>query len=484
MKLGQTSAVNFASSFLASILGFASTLYIARVLGAGPLGVYQVAVGLVSWLAIVGRVGISRAISKRVSEGRDQSEYATAAAGIILGLFAVVTVGVLLFRGHVANYVGHPGAAVFVVLMLLVVLANSLVDNLLVGLQLVHVSGMLSPVRIGGRALTQILLIVAGLGTVALFVGYITGIGIVAILGLYFVVRDLPAFRLPERQHFKRLFDFAKFSWLGGLQSRMFSYTDVLVLRLFVSSGLIGVYTAAWNVAQFLLIFSGALRSTLFPEMSEISAQEDPQAVSRIVEQSLTFGGLFLIPGVFGGALLGERILRIYGPEFPRGSLILLILVIANLFMGYQNQLLNALNAVDRPDLAFRVNAVFVVANVALNATLIYFHGWVGAAVATAVSVLVSLVLAYRHVAALIDFAVPVGEIARQWLAAGVMAVVVYAGLWVENTHRVVGHNFVVVVGLVVVGAGVYFLSLLGLSTEFRETVARNVPFDVPFASA
>jgi len=263
----------------------------------------------------------------------------------------------------------------------------------------------------------------------------------------------------------------------------MFSYTDVLVLRLFVSSGLIGVYAAAWNIAHFLIIFSGTLRTTLFPEMSEISTQEDSQAVSRIVEQSLAFGGLFLIPGLFGGVLLGERILRIYGPKFPQGALVMSILIVANLLMGYQQQLLNTLNAIDRPDLAFRINVIFIVANISLNVVLIYLYGWIGASVATATSVAVSLVLAYRHVDTIIDFNLPVGEIVRQWVAGAVMAGVVYGGLRVEETYRFVGHNFAIVIILAIVGAGVYFTILLGLSREFRETVDRNFPINLPIIS-
>jgi len=482
MKLGQTSVVHFASSFVSSVLGFVATIYIARVLGPEPLGIYQIAIGLVSWLAILGQVGLSRAISKRVSEGREPGEYAVASVALITALFVVVAAGAVVLRGQIAQYVGYPVAG-YVVLILLVVLLNSLVNSLLVGLKLVHVSGVLSPIKTGGRALSQIGLIVAGMSTAALFVGHILGFVVVIAIGGYYVIRDLPSLRLPKRRHFEGLLDFAKFSWLGNLQSRMFSYTDVLVLGYFVSSSLVGIYAAAWNIGQFLILFSGTLTSTLFPEMSSISSEQDPQAVSRIVEQSLTFGGLFLVPGLFGGALLGERILRIYGPEFPQGATILLILIVANLFMGYQNQLLNTLNAVDRPDLAFRVNLVFVAANVSLNVVLIYIYGWVGAAVATAASVAVSLVLAYRHVDSLIDFETPVGEILRQWLAAGAMAGVVAAGLWLEGTYRLVGHNFAVVVGLVVLGAGVYFVALLGLSTEFRETVDRNLPVSIPFVS-
>jgi O-antigen/teichoic acid export membrane protein len=295
------------------------------------------------------------------------------------------------------------------------------------------------------------------------------------------VIKCVPTVSLPERRHFDRLTDFAKFSWLGGLQSQMFSYTHIVVLGFFVSSGLIGVYAVAWNIAHFLILFSGTLQTTLFPEMSSISASEEPQAVARIVEQSLAFGGLFIIPGLFGGLLLGDRILRIYGPEFPKGTAVLAVLIVANLFMGYQKQLLNALNAVDRPELAFRANAVFVGINLSLNVVFVYLYGWLGAAIATVGSVAISLLVAYHYVSGIISFGVPYREIANQGPAALVMTAVVYAGLTVENTYHLLGHNFATVLVLVTGGAAVYFVALLVLSTEFRTTVGRNLPMLDPY---
>jgi O-antigen/teichoic acid export membrane protein len=225
------------------------------------------------------------------------------------------------------------------------------------------------------------------------------------------------------------------------------------------------------------------VKSTLFPEISELSARRDPQAAADIVEQSLIYGGLFLVPGVLGGAILGERILRIYGPEFTQGAVVLFVLIVANLFMGYQNQLLNALNAIDRPELSFRVNAVFVGANLAANVVLVYLYGWLGAAVATAGSVAISLVLAYRYLSGIITFSFPVSEVARQWTAATVMAAVVYGGLTVENAYDLLNHNFATVLLLVGVGAGVYFAVLLALSAQFRTTVRNNVPPLEPYLS-
>lgn len=482
MRLGQTSLLYFLSKIFGSLLGALATVYIARILGAEPLGIYHLVIGLVSWLAILGRVGVSKAITKRVSEGSDEGEYVVAGTVVIISMFVLVTAGIALFRSQIVEYVGYPATG-YIILVLFVVLLNGLVNSLLTGLHLVHISGILSPLRTGGRALAQVSLVIAGVSTASLFIGHLIGYFVVIGIGMYYIIHNIPSFSRPKRHHFEKLFDFAKFSWLGSLQSQMFSYTDIVVLGFFVSSGLVGVYAVAWNVAHFFILFSGALSTTLFPEMSSISAQNDSQAVERIVEQALSFGGLFLIPGLLGGAILGERVLRIYGPEFPKGATILTLLILANLFMGYQDQLLNTLNAINHPEIAFRVNLVFVGVNVPLNLVLIYLYGWIGAAVATTVSVVISLALAYWHVSSIIEFNTPIGEFARQWFAAIIMAGVVYTGLWIENTYRILRHNVATVLLLVSIGAGVYFTCLFWLSLEFREAVDRNSPIDIPFAS-
>lgn len=181
--------------------------------------------------------------------------------------------------------------------------------------------------------------------------------------------------------------------------------------------------------------------------------------------------------------LLDERLLRIYGDEFTQGTRVLLILIVAALFYAYQNQILTTLNAIDRPDLSFRVNALFIVANLALNVVLVYLYGWIGAAVATALSVTISLVVAYYMLKTLIDFATPYREIARQWTAALLMGAVVYGTLWIENTHRLLGHNAATVIVLTGLGAVVYFLVLFAISAQFRATIDRNLPVKLPVIS-
>ena len=141
---------------------------------------------------------------------------------------------------------------------------------------------------------------------------------------------------------------------------------------------------------------------------------------------------------------------------------------------------MNGLNGLNRPDLAFRVNGIFVVLNVGLNLLLIWQFGIEGAAVATALSVAVTLVLAYYSLSRLITFELPVAQIARQFIAAVAMGVVVLTARGLVESAGIVGQNATLVVSLVGLGVGVYFLVLFAISREFRDTIGRNLPVEVP----
>lgn len=78
----------------------------------------------------------------------------------------------------------------------------------------------------------------------------------------------------------------------------------------------------------------------------------------------------------------------------------------------------------------------------------------------------------------------PVGEIGRQFLAAGVMAGAVRGFETLLEVGTDVEHNFAMVALLVAVGASTYLLTLFALSTRFRTTVLANSPAGVAYPRA
>ena len=481
MRLGQTSAIFFISRLTGSVFGFIATIYFARLLGEEVLGFYAVAIALVSWLTIVGKVGISGAVTKRVSEGDEQGAYATAGGSIIAVLFIVVALGIMLFQDPVNDYIGVP-IAELVVLIVFAQLMLGFTFSLLKGSHLVHVYALLSTAKQGLRSVAQVALVFVGWGLVGMLVGYAIGGLLIAIFSLLFLnIRP----SLPEKRHFTRLIDYAKYSWLGSMKGKTFDWVDIIVLGFFVPTGLIGVYSVAWSISRFLEIFGRGISTTLFPEMSEIAAKNDPSMVSGLTEDALQYAGLILIPGLVGGFVVGDRLLLIYGDGFVKGQTVLAILVSALLVYTYNQQLLNTLNAIDRPDLAFRSNAVFIASNLLFNIIFVYAIGWIGAAIATTLSAAVALVFAYYYCRSHVPFEVSYAEIARQWIASFVMGIGVYftrefgeaRWTWIDD------YNAVFVVLLVSLGAAIYFFSLIIISTQFRQTVDRNLPVDIPLLS-
>lgn len=476
MRIGQTSLVVFASKIVGSIAGFVATLYIARLLGPTVLGVYSLVLTVLAWLGIVGNLGVTGAVQKRMSEGDDTSEFLIAGALSLLVIFVVLSGVLYAVRGPIEAYIGRP-VFHFLLLLLFVTLLNGLSEAALSGSHLVHIQGMLIPLRMTIGSITKIALVFLGFKLTGMLVGHALGFALVGLVGITIAG---PALRVPSRHHFEALFSYAQYSWLGAVEGRAFGWVDVTVMGFFVSADLIGVYSVAWTISTFLLASGSAIGSTIFPEISNLTSEGETQMAAPILRDALTYAGVILIPGLVGATILGPRILRIYGSEFTVGTTVLTLLVVAVLLRSYQNQLTTTLNAVDRPDLTFRLNLLFVGSNLLLNVLLVYLYGWIGAAVATALSAGLAAVFAYYYVAQLIDFEFPTRPVAKQVASAGVMGLVVAGCLWLENTYALLGHNFALVLLVVAIGAGTYFAMLFTISTKFRHTVRENLPADVP----
>ncbi len=479
MRHGQTTVIYVLSKFGGSILGFFATIYFTRTLGEDIYGFYAITLALVSWLGIIKSIGFGQAIIKRMSENNEPDAF-LAAGTIIKGALTVpVAFGVILFQEQVNAYVGQP-VAELVVLLLIVSIFSSLVRSALQGSHQVHIYAPLSTAKEGARSVAMIAFVYVGWELSGMLLGHAIGTALIAAIGFWLVKPDLA---VPRWRHVVSLFDFAKFSWLGSMRKKTFSDMDILVLGLFVPSGLTGIYAVAYTLSKFLDIFGIAIQGTLFPELSKRSAANDNDMIRTLTNDAISYAGLFLIPGIVGGAILGDRLMRIYGDGFEIGAQVLPILLVGILIYSYNKQFLNTLNGIDRPDLAFRANVVFITSNLVLNIILVYTIGWVGAAIATATSAGIGLVFGFYYTRRHVEFAIPVGEITRQWSAALVMGLIVYAArsFGEANWNWITDYNTAFVVGLVGLGAMAYFMVLFGISTEFRTTISNNFPFDIPF---
>ncbi|MDS0298839.1 oligosaccharide flippase family protein [Halogeometricum sp. S1BR25-6] len=470
MRLGQTSFFHYASNLIASLLGFAATIYFTQLLGPEVFGTYSLIIVVVAWLEFGGELGMTAALKKRLSERGDSAPFLVAGAVSMSIFFAATALIVIAVAPQLTSYIGIDATALILVLLGAKVL-QSFVRTVLEGQHKVHFAGALEPLQRFGQSAVQIGLLAAGFGLTGMLIGAVAGIVFSAILGgMKIHLSYVP----PAREHFKSLLSFAQFSWLDSLRGRSFTWMDIFVLGFFVPSALVGIYNAAWNVASFLA-FGNAVASSFFPEMSEMSSKGDFDQIGGLISDTLAFTGLFLIPGLVGTLLLGDRILLFYGPEFPTGHSALILLVAALLVNGYFKQLLTALTAVNRPELAFRSNAAFISANIGLNVLLVWQLGWLGAAVGSLIASAFALGVTYRYIDDIVSFSIPYHELLRQVGAAAVMGGVIWTILLSVESTTLPLPSYVVTVLLVGLGAITFFISLVTFSPRFRRVVRDNV---------
>jgi O-antigen/teichoic acid export membrane protein len=476
MRLGKTALSHFVSQVVVTLSGFAATFLIAVVLGAEGLGQYAVVVSLGFFWLLIPANAVTTAVKKRMSEGETPGRFLGGGMLLNAGIGAVL-IALVLSAGELLGGVVSRDRELMVVLIefdteiaaiVLAAIAFRTVRSALHGQKRVAESGWLKAAERAARTVLQVGALVLGLGVAGISFGHAASLLLVAAAGIL-LSRHRP--RVPSVADLQSLIEYARFAWVGALRSRVFGWLDTLVLSVFVSASLIGIYEAAWGIASMLAIASSSISHTLFPEISDISTDGGVDQVRHYLDEALAFSAMFVIPGLAGIAVLGTRVLSFYRPEFGRGTGILLILVVAYLVDVFASQFTSVINAVDRPDAAFRVNLLFIVTNIVLNVVLVWQVGWYGAAIATAVSAGLRAVAGYWVLESIIGtITIPFAPLGRQVAAALVMAAAVYPVVSLAPAGRI---GTLLLVGF---GGVVYGGVLLVIAPRIRSKTLALLP--------
>jgi O-antigen/teichoic acid export membrane protein len=476
-RIGRTAALYFISQVTSTVSGFLATWFIANRLGSEILGEYTLVVTMLFFFNIPASA-IGRAMNKRMSETGDHRSFLS--AGHFLNAVAtIVLVTVVILATEQINALANGRPVAFYVACLIAVQGLfDLVVASLRGTKQVEQSGFLKTFERVLRAALQIGVIVASLGFVWLLVGHIVAVLLAVVAGAA-ALRIFPTY--PSIKKMQSLLEFARYGWLATMKTRAHANMDTLVLGIYAaSSGIgtvtvshsqIGIYRAAWAFATTLGLLSVSINQTLFPELSDLGASEDYDAVRNLVNEGLAFTGLLAIPGLVGSAALGGDLLTIYRPTFAQGRWILVILVAAQLFSSYNRQLVGTLSALNRPDLSFQINMLFLIINIVANIVLIALFGWYGAALATMATAGISVLFAAYTLNTIVDdIPIPTRTLSAEILAALLMGVIIL------GLQRITPGGAGPAVGLVFAGAGIYGLALFGISVRFRDKVYGIIP--------
>jgi O-antigen/teichoic acid export membrane protein len=465
-KILHSSLGTFVTRIGLSVAIFLGVFYLALATGPLVLGIYSLFVAVIRVLDLLTNVGIVEAAQKRISEGTERDEFFTAALLVRLGLFVPVVIVVFVYRQQITSYVGHEMAVPFLLAGSFGYLVRRTIESGLTGEKKVARAGLIQFVFAAGQLVSWVVLISLGYGLFGVLLGYVIGQVLAIGTGLALFTLQL---KRPSAQRFWSLFQFAKYSWVEGTTTASWVWTDTLILGLFVAPTLVGIYELSWKITGVLFLLASAISSTLFANISELSVRGEFEQITDLLERSLVYTGIMAIPGLIGGIIFAEPILAAFGEKYRIGAMIVVVLILARVFHSYEVVFGRVINALDRPDLRFRTNTVFIVLNIVLNIIAIATIGWIGAAFATTAAMILKTGLTYHYIRSILTFTVPVKEILMEVLSALIMG----GCLWLLMPASTVFLPILETVLFISLGGIIYAISLLVLVDRIRIATAR-----------
>lgn len=165
---------------------------------------------------------------------------------------------------------------------------------------------------------------------------------------------------------------------------------DTLMIGALLGTKEAGIYAVASRLAGLLAFVLVAVNAILSPTVAELYAQQKMHKLQRIFTLSVRV--VFLFSLLMGAVLIiwGDLFLAVFGTEFIAGFPVLKILIIGQLGNAVVGSVGVLINMTGHQSDAAKVLAISAVLNIALNWVLIKVYGINGAAVATAITVVLT----------------------------------------------------------------------------------------------
>ncbi|MBZ0333204.1 flippase [Marinobacter sp. AL4B] len=177
------------------------------------------------------------------------------------------------------------------------------------------------------------------------------------------------------------------------------SQTDLIMLGMFANQTEVGLYVVAFQGAALTTLGLTAVASMAMPYMARYHSQNRIDKLAYLSVLSARASMLWALPILLLFVFFGKEILLLFfGESFTDSYIILLILTgsqFLNAFFGASGRILNMAGL---EKLSLKAMVLATVINLALNAILIPTYGATGAALATAISILIRNIILWAVV--------------------------------------------------------------------------------------
>jgi O-antigen/teichoic acid export membrane protein len=211
-------------------------------------------------------------------------------------------------------------------------------------------------------------------------------------LSLHYKILPLNGMINASNKDFKKLFKFSFPLLLTDVFAFLLTWTDTILIGIFLLSADVGIYNAAIPTAMLVYVIPTAMRTMFFPVMSEHYAKKEnfipfyKKISDWIVVLTLPVAAYLI--------LFGKQFLELFfGEIYVSGFWALGIICFSYFIYALANTSHIMLYVMKKTKVIMFNTIVAIVVNILLNIWLIPKYGIIGAAIATGVAVIIRAVL-------------------------------------------------------------------------------------------
>ncbi len=399
-------ATTFIGRIIGLGLGYLFILWIARVYGKEVVGMFSLAFTILQIGSIISRVGLDIALMKLVAE-----KAVTGSRKEILKIYLLINkialpssiISALLlfyFADDLANKIFNNSEMV-------VILKFSAIGVLPLTIFSIHREGIRGFKKIGLYSLQQNILpfglslilfgiLIKGEFSITIpFEAYVYSQVILCFgsIAVWFSCFSKYAFTNNAESHeeFKAL-ELLKLSvplMLASSLSLLMSWVDILMLGIYASESEVGIYSVAAKIAALLTLPLYAVNSIAAPKFAQYWKLHEKDKLVRVVKESSRLIFFSSVPIFIVILVAPEFFLGLFGEDFKSGALALMILLFGQMTNAYCGSVGNFLQMTGKQKIFQYILLFSVAINILLNALLIPIYGMTGAAIASAISMII-----------------------------------------------------------------------------------------------
>ena len=380
------------------VLGYLAVVIMAREFGPATYGAYGVIMSVLVWLEEAGRYAIPSATAKLVAETTgDRAGLERTAVILNLALYTLLFVLLWVLAPWLSSWFAIPDGA----LLFRIAAIDLPFFGVYTSYRAIH-QGHRRFFRLGCSQITYALTKLVGallLVRFGLSVKNALLVNVAAtVVGLTCLLPgDRPRWGGHWLEQVKPLVSAAtpmgSYYFVLGLRDSLVLWT-LQIMSPVSAWSMIGVFVAASNIARVPSMVLTTMTTVVLPSVSRAVAVNDEPLARRYISQALRFGFIVYLPVCLVVMTQAERMMQwIYSKDFSGGGVILALLIageglrVAHAIFGA------ALNAAGEARKAAIMAVVTLVPVTAILVFLIHMWGGTGAALSSALTVLISNVI-------------------------------------------------------------------------------------------